>query len=153
MNTLLILQRKTLVNLDPVFSLKQKILVLMYVQHQVMDSDSNSSKLMDITVLWRYCDEEFMNSLHSISLSIYNVSAIMSGACNTVRSELTLKLMKLKFFIKIFKYKVCLYFLRGSPRFYKSQVRLHENWNLPLMSEEKLHSYSTGWVLHGTLIY
>lgn len=51
MNTLLILQRKTLVDLDPVFSLKQKILVLMYVQHQVMDSDSNSSTLMDITVL------------------------------------------------------------------------------------------------------
>lgn len=38
-----------------------------------------------------------MNSLHKISLSIYDkVSAIMSEACNAVRRELSLKLMELK---------------------------------------------------------
>ena len=44
-----------------------------------MDSDINSSKIMAFTLLSRYGNEEFMNSLHKISSSIYNVSAILLG--------------------------------------------------------------------------
>lgn len=49
MNMLLILHRKTLVDLDPVF--KKKIFLLIYIQHRVIDSDINSSKIMEITLL------------------------------------------------------------------------------------------------------
>ena len=134
MNMLLILHRKTLIDLDALFSLSLKKKkkkkpsangnplqyscpdkrslqsmgskswterltnneVLTYLQHQVIDSDINTSKIMEVTLLWRYCGEEFMNSLHKISLSIYNALSIVAGPCNTVWSELSLKLMKFK---------------------------------------------------------
>lgn len=119
--------------------------MLIYLQHQLIDSDINTSKIMEITLLWRYCDEEFMNSLYKISLSICNILSIVAGPCNTVWSELSLKLMKFKLqdpslalnttssgkklnwyfhfsisFCKIWKCKIYVYSLRRRPGFYVS---------------------------------